>query len=361
MNTTQTPFASTLPLAPLGDDTLHQRVQTALDQKTKPQGSLGRLEALALKLALALNTERPQLLQPQMVVFAADHGIAAQGVSAFPAEVTRQMVLNFLAGGAAVSVLARQHGLALTVADCGVAADFESHPTLAVLKVPGAEHGTADSTQGPAMSRAQCEAALQQGRRLVAGLPGNVLLLGEMGIANTSAASLLMSRVTGEPLAHCVGIGAGLDAAGLKRKHKVLKQALERHAEAIEPLDALAALGGLEIATMVGAVQQAAASRRVIVVDGFITTAAVAVAAALQPRPADLLARCVFAHCSQESGHARWLQQLGVRPLLDLGLRLGEGSGAALAWPLLPSACRILVEMASFASAGVSGRSDTAA
>jgi nicotinate-nucleotide--dimethylbenzimidazole phosphoribosyltransferase len=361
MNTTPTPFANTLPLVPLGDDTLHQRVQTALDQKTKPQGSLGRLEALALQLALALNAEKPQLLQPQLVVFAADHGIAAQGVSAFPAEVTRQMVLNFLAGGAAVSVLARQHGLALTVADCGVSADFESHPTLAVLKVPGAEHGTADSTQGPAMSRAQCEVALQQGRSLVAGLPGNVLLLGEMGIANTSAASLLMSRLTGEPLAHCVGIGTGLDAAGLSRKHKVLKQALELHAEAIEPLGALAALGGLEIATMVGAVQQAAASGRVIVVDGFITTAAVAVAAALQPRPADLLARCVFAHCSQESGHARWLQQLGVRPLLDLGLRLGEGSGAALAWPLLPSACRILVEMASFASAGVSGRSDTAA
>jgi nicotinate-nucleotide--dimethylbenzimidazole phosphoribosyltransferase len=303
-----------------------------------------------------LNIEKPQLLQPQLVVFAADHGIAAQGVSAFPAEVTRQMVLNFLAGGAAVSVLARQHGLALTVADCGVAADFESHPMLAVLKVPGAEHGTADSTQGPAMSRVQCEAALQQGRRLVAGLPGNVLLLGEMGIANTSAASLLMSRLTGEPLAHCVGTGTGLDGAGLSRKYQVLQRGLECHARALEPLDVLAALGGLEIATMVGAVQQAAASGRVIVVDGFITTAAVAVAAALQPRPADLLARCVFAHCSQESGHARWLQQLGVRPLLDLGLRLGEGSGAALAWPLLPSACYILAEMASFASAGVSGR-----
>jgi nicotinate-nucleotide--dimethylbenzimidazole phosphoribosyltransferase len=356
MNTTPNPYVSTLPMAPLGDNTLHQRVQTALDQKTKPQGSLGRLEALALQLALALNTEKPQLLQPQLVVFAADHGIAARGVSAFPAEVTRQMVLNFLAGGAAVSVLARQHGLALTVADCGVAADFESHPMLAVLKVPGAEHGTADSTQGPAMSRAQCQAALQHGRSLVAGLPGNVLLLGEMGIGNTSAASLLMSRLTGEPLAHCVGTGTGLDAAGLSRKYKVLQRVLECHAGAIEPLDVLAALGGLEIASMVGAVQQAAAGGRVIVVDGFITTAAVAVAAALHTRPGDLLARCVFAHCSQESGHARWLQQLGVRPLLDLGLRLGEGSGAALAWPLLPSACCILAEMASFASAGVSGR-----
>jgi nicotinate-nucleotide--dimethylbenzimidazole phosphoribosyltransferase len=351
-----TAFTPTLPLAALGDDALRRRVQAALDHKTKPQGSLGRLEALALQLALALNDEQPRLAQPQLVVFAADHGIAAQGVSAFPAEVTRQMVLNFLAGGAAVSVLARQHGLALTVADCGVAADFDPGPTLAVLKVPGAEHGTADCTQGPAMGMAQCEAVLQQGRRLVERLPGQVLLLGEMGIANTSAAALLMARLTGLPLAHCVGRGTGLDDAGLARKQAVLQRALDRHADAATPLQALAALGGLEIAAMVGAVQQAAASGRVVVVDGFITTAAVAVAAALQPQPAELLARCVFAHCSQESGHARWLQHLGVQPLLDLSLRLGEGSGAALAWPLLESACRILAEMASFESAGVSNR-----
>jgi nicotinate-nucleotide--dimethylbenzimidazole phosphoribosyltransferase len=261
------------------------------------------------------------------------------------------MVLNFLAGGAAVSVLARQHGLALTVADCGVAADFDPHPMLTVLKVPGAEHGTADSSQGPAMSPAQCEAALQHGRRLVASLPGNVLLLGEMGIANTSAAALLMARLTGEPLAHCVGRGTGLDDTGLAHKHAVLQRALDRHADARAPLQALAALGGLEIAAMVGAVQQAVAEGRGVVVDGFITTAAVAVAAALQP---GLAAHCVFAHCSQETGHARWLQHLGVRALLDLELRLGEGSGAALAWPLLESACRVLAEMASFDAAGVS-------
>jgi nicotinate-nucleotide--dimethylbenzimidazole phosphoribosyltransferase len=206
------------------------------------------------------------------------------------------------------------------------------------------------------MSVAQCEAALAHGRGLVARLPGNVLLLGEMGIANTSAAALLMARLTGEPLPHCVGRGTGLDDAGLVYKQAVLQRALDRQTETHTPLQALAALGGLEIATMVGAVQQAAASGRVIVVDGFVTTAAVAVAAALQPQPDQLLARCVFAHCSHESGHARWLRHLGVQPLLDLGLRLGEGSGAALAWPLLESACRILAEMASFESAGVSGR-----
>jgi nicotinate-nucleotide--dimethylbenzimidazole phosphoribosyltransferase len=328
-----------------------RRVQAALDNKTKPRGALGRLEALALQLAQVLGREQPRLVQPQLVVFAADHGIAAQGVSAYPAEVTRQMVLNFLAGGAAVSVLARQHGLALTVADCGVAADFDPHPMLTLLKVPGAEHGTADSSQGPAMSPAQCEAALQHGRRLVASLPGNVLLLGEMGIANTSAAALLMARLTGEPLAHCVGRGTGLDDTGLAHKPAVLQRALDRHADARAPLQALAALGGLEIAAMVGAVQQAVAEGRGVVVDGFITTAAVAVAAALQP---GLAAHCVFAHCSQETGHARWLQHLGVRALLDLELRLGEGSGAALAWPLLESACRVLAEMASFDAAGVS-------
>lgn len=344
-------FEPTLALATTGGEALRARVQAAIDGKTKPLGSLGRIEALALQLALALDSEAPRLSDPQLVVFAADHGIAAQGVSAYPAEVTPQMVLNMLAGGAAVSVLTRQHGIALTVADCGVAAEFDPQPMLRRTKVAGAERGSADASRGPAMSVALCEAAIASGRALLRSLPGNVLLLGEMGIANTSAAALLMARLTGEPIDVCAGRGTGLDDAGLAHKRAVLQRALDLHAGAVTPLAALAALGGLEIATMVGAVQQAAAEGRVIVVDGFITTAAVAVAAALQPA---LLARCVFAHRSQEIGHTRWLQQLGVQPLLDLDLRLGEGSGAALAWPLLASACRVLAEMASFESAGVS-------
>lgn len=346
-------FQATLPLAACGDESLCERVQSALDAKTKPLGALGRIEALALQLAMALGCDQPRLRDPQLVVFAADHGIAAHGVSAYPAEVTRQMVLNFLAGGAAISVLARQHGLALTVADCGVAAQFDPQPGLVTLKVAGAERGTADGSRGPAMTARQCQAAIENGRRLVASLPGNALLLGEMGIGNSSAAALLMARLTGEPIEVCAGRGTGLDDARLAHKRAVLARALEINAEAHAPLAALAALGGLEIATMVGAVQQAAASGRVIVVDGFITTAAVAVASALQPQ---LLQRCVFAHCSAETGHARWLHQLGVVPLLDLELRLGEGTGAALAWPLLESACRVLAEMASFESAGVSRR-----
>ena len=347
-------FQPTLPLAPFGDASLRERVQAALDAKTKPPGSLGRLETLALQLALIQRREQPQLQAPQLVVFAADHGIATEGVSAYPTEVTRQMVLNILAGGAAVSVLARQHGITVTVADCGVAADFAAVPRLIHMKVPGAEYGSADASRGPALSETQCKTAIVQGRALVKNLPGNVLLLGEMGIANSSAAALLMARLTAEPLAHCVGRGTGLDDIGLARKRAVLQRALDVNGAATTPLQTLAAFGGLEIASMVGAAQQAAAEGRVIVVDGFITTAAIAVAAALQPA---LLRSCVFAHRSSEAGHDRWLQHLGAQPLLGLGLRLGEGSGAVLAWPLLASACHVLTDMTSFESAGVSRRS----
>ena len=299
------------------------RVQRLIDAKTKPLGALGRLEALALQMALVFGTDTPRLREPQLVVFAADHGIAAQGVSAYPQAVTAPMVANMLAGGAAVSVLARQHGLALTVVDCGVASPVPPAPGLVSARVRA---GSADSSEQPAMSAAECDAALHHGHALVSRLPGNVLLLGEMGIANTSAAALLMARLTGLPLAQCVGRGTGMDDAGLAHKQAVLERTLSRHAGATTPLQALAALGGLEIATMVGAVLQA----------------------------------CVFAHGSAENGHARWLQALGVQPLLDLGLRLGEGSGAALAWPLLKSAELLLAEMASFASAGVSGLDDRA-
>ena len=302
-------------------------------------------------MALALGSEQPRLREPQLVVFAADHGIADQGVSAYPQAVTAQMVLNMLAGGAAVSVLARQHGLALTVVDCGVKHRFEPQPGLYLARVGD---GTADRSPGPAMTPAQVDLALNQGARLLSRLPGNVLLLGEMGIANTSAAALLMARLTGLPLADCVGQGTGVGEAGLQHKTAVLQRVLDLHAHATTPLSALAALGGAEIATMCGAVLQAAQEQRLVLVDGFITTAAVAVAAALQP---NVLQACVFAHGSAEHGHGRWLQHLGVQPLLDLGLRLGEGSGAALAWPLLQSAERLLTEMASFVQAGVSERS----
>jgi nicotinate-nucleotide--dimethylbenzimidazole phosphoribosyltransferase len=328
---------------------LRAALQARIDGKTKPLGALGRLERLAVQLGCILGTETPQLRQPQMLVFAGDHGLAAHGVSAYPSDVTWQMVENFLAGGAAVSVLARQHGLALTVVDAGVRHDFAPRAGLLHRKIA---HGTADALTGPAMTAAQCEAALLAGRDVVQSLPGNAVLLGEMGIGNTSAAALLMARLTGEDLMVCTGRGTGLDDAGLARKRSVLQAVLARHAHTALPLEALAALGGFEIAMLCGAVLEAARQRRVVVVDGFIASSAVLVAARLQP---SVLTCCVFAHCSEESGHAAMLRHLDAEPLLHLGLRLGEGSGAALAWPLLESACRILAEMASFASAGVSG------
>nr|WP_315225352.1 nicotinate-nucleotide--dimethylbenzimidazole phosphoribosyltransferase [uncultured Albidiferax sp.] len=334
-------------LSDLSQPALRQALQIKLDQKTKPLGSLGRLEALALQLGEILGTESPQLTQPQLVVFAGDHGLAARGVSAYPTDVTWQMVENFLAGGACVSVLARQHGINLTVVDCGVRHDFAPRPSLLDYKIA---YGTADSLEGPAMDALDCERAVAQGRAIVKGLPGNVLLLGEMGIGNTSAASLLMARLTGLSVAECTGAGTGLDDAGLQRKVAVLAQVLERHAAVKDPLHAMEVFGGFEMATMLGAVLQAAQERRVVVVDGFITTAVVLVAHALQPL---VLQRCVFAHRSGERGHSQMLHHLGAQPLLDMGLRLGEGSGAALAWPLLQSACLVLAEMASFASAGV--------
>ena len=352
-------------LADIRDAALTDALQTTLNNKTKPLGSLGRIEDLALQISQILGTEHPTLEQPQMVVFAGDHGLTARGVSAFPSDVTWQMVENFLAGGAAVSVLARQNGIALTVVDCGVKHDFlaglpagAQRQGLQVRKVQGAEQGTADSSAQAAMTTAQCGEALQHGVALVKGLPGNALLLGEMGIGNTSAASLLLARLAGLDIAVCTGAGTGLDAPAVLRKTEVLREVLVRHADAKAPLDALAAFGGFEIATMVGAVLQAAAERRDFVVDGFIASSAVLVAHALQPL---VLQRCVFAHRSGERGHEFMLQHLGMRALLDLGLRLGEGSGAALAWPLLQSACTILRDMASFASAGVSEKSDAPA
>jgi nicotinate-nucleotide--dimethylbenzimidazole phosphoribosyltransferase len=351
-------------LADISDATLTQALHHTLNNKTKPLGSLGRIEDLALAIGQILGSTAPVLDQPQMVVFAGDHGLTARGVSAFPSDVTWQMVENFLAGGAAVSVLARQNGIALTVVDCGVKRDFlaglpagAQRAGLQVRKAAGAEQGTADSSAQAAMTATQRDEALQHGSALVKGLPGNALLLGEMGIGNTSAASLLLSRLAGLDIAVCTGAGTGLDAPAVLRKTEVLRQVLALHAKAEAPLDVLAAFGGFEIATMVGAVLQAAHERRVIVVDGFIATSAVLVAHALQPL---VLQRCVFAHRSGERGHEFMLQHLGVQSLLDLGLRLGEGSGAALAWPLLMSSCAILREMASFESAGVSEKAEAA-
>lgn len=334
--------------------TLEAALRHRIDRKTKPLGALGRLETLALQAGLVQGTLEPVLRAPQVMVFAGDHGLAAEGVSAYPQEVTGQMVMNFLAGGAAVNVLARANGLDVCVVDAGVCQALAPHPGLVQARVA---NGTANSLLGPAMSEAQCALAMARGAGLVrrAVEDGrNVLAFGEMGIANSSAAALLLHKLAAVPLAQATGRGTGVDDAGLQHKRAVLERAAARTgAGALTPLRALAEYGGFEIAMMTGAMLAAAQARALILVDGFITSSAALVACTVAPAARECM---VFSHCSAEAGHQALLTHLGAQPLLDLALRLGEGTGAVLAWPLLRSAVAMLVEMASFESAGVSER-----
>ena len=331
---------------------LAAQLRHKIDHKTKPPGALGLLEGLALQLGLIQRSESPSLHAPQIVVFAADHGIAAESVSAYPQAVTVQMVGNMLAGGAAINVFARQDGFALHVVDAGVAAELPAHPQLLQRKIA---LGTQNMCHQPAMSRHQAQAAIMAGMEVVRALPGNVVAFGEMGIANTSPAALLLARLTGANIEAATGRGTGLDDRQLRHKQAVLTRALIRH-PATQPLDVigeLAALGGFDIAMMSGAMLQAASERRVVLVDGFIAGAAGLVALALAPPVRGYL---VFCHRSAEGGHRLLLAHLGAKPLLEIDLRLGEGTGALLAWPLVQSAADFLNDMASFESAGVSER-----
>ena len=347
----------TAPVIPdIENNELRQQLQQVIDLKTKPLGALGRLEALALQLGMIQETTTPQIHQPQIRVFAADHGLTKHGTSAFPSAVTAQMVYNFLQGGAAINVLARQHNIELKVVDAGVDADFSNspfkdHPQLLDHKV---RHGSRDALTEPAMTEAECLAALEGGINVVKNMAGNLLIVGEMGIGNTSAASLLLARLGDLSIADCIGRGTGLDDAGLQHKASILTQVLEHHSEAQAPLEVLATLGGLEIAMMAGALMQAASERRILLIDGFIASSALLVAERLAPGVAQF---AIFAHHSVEPGHTHLLKLLDAEPLLNMGMRLGEGSGAALAFPLLQSACAIINEMASFSDAGISEQS----
>ena len=330
---------------------LAQRLQSKIDGKTKPLGALGQLEELAQQIGLIQRTESPQLTAPQMLVFAGDHGAAKAGVSAYPQDVTWQMVENFLAGGAAINVFTRTYGLPLAVVDCGVAHDFGERDNLINYKL-GA--GTENYIEAPAMTAVQCAQAIENGAALVeqyAKAGCNVIGLGEMGIGNTASASLLTHCLSGEPLDICVGRGTGLDDAGLNRKQQLLANALARTGELTDPAEALRQFGGFEIATMVGVILAAAERRMVVLIDGFVVGAAALVASKLYPAVRDY---CVYCHRSAETGHRVQLAAMNAIPLLDLGMRLGEGTGVALAWPLVQGAVAFLNEMASFASAGVS-------
>lgn len=331
---------------------LEAQLRARIDGKTKPLGALGRLEQLALQLGLIQQTLTPQIRAPHVLVFAGDHGAAKAGVSAYPQEVTWQMVDNFLSGGAAINVFCRHAGVELSVVDAGVAHDFGARAGLISAKVAP---GTANYLEQPAMSSAAVNAALARGRQLAHDLAEqgcNTLGFGEMGIGNSASASLLTHCLTDAPLDLVTGRGTGLDDAGFARKHALLEQALARGGRPTLPLEALQQYGGYEIAMMTGAMLGAAERRMALVIDGFIVTAALLVAVRLA---ANVLPWCIFAHRSAETGHAHQLAWLEAVPLLELELRLGEGTGAALAMPLLTAAASFLTEMASFDSAGVSG------
>jgi nicotinate-nucleotide--dimethylbenzimidazole phosphoribosyltransferase len=324
-----------------------------LDTLTKPLGALGRLEPLAAQVCAVQQTLKPVISHPVAVVFAGDHGVADRGVSAYPRAVTEQMVKNFLNGGAAINVLARLQGMDLWIVDAGVDGDCGRHPRLVSAKI---RRGTRDFTVEAAMSGEECRAALDQGARVIDQVTprgGNTLVLGEMGIGNTGSASLLMHGLTGLPLADCVGRGTGLDDAGLERKREVLSTALARRSMPHRAEELLAEFGGYEIAMLVGALLGAAASRSVIIVDGFTVTVAAALAARIEPHVLDY---CVFGHCSAEHAHRALLAHLRVEPLIDLGMRLGEGSGAAVALSVVRAAVDLFTKMATFEGAGVSER-----
>ncbi len=336
------------------DAEIGRRTQALLDQKTKPQGSLGRLEELAVRVAAARGEVVPAPPVKAVVVMAADHGVAAEGVSAFPPEVTAQMVANFARGGAAINVLARAAAAEVVVVDMGVRAPVALPGVIARRIGPG----TSSFTGGPAMSRAQAVAALEAGIGIARdlGRRGVTLLgAGEMGIGNTTSAAALAACLLGAPAEALVGRGTGVDEAGLARKREAVRRAVALHAApGLDPVEALARVGGFELAGMAGLALGAAALRIPLLVDGFISSAAALAAVRIAPAAAGYL---ILSHCSVEPGHRLVAEALGQRPLLDLELRLGEGTGAALAMPLVDAALRILREMATFADAGVAERS----
>jgi nicotinate-nucleotide--dimethylbenzimidazole phosphoribosyltransferase len=338
----------------------YARAREHLDRLTKPLGSLGRLEDLAAKFIAAHSSDLTLPVRKAVYVFAADHGIVSEGVSAYPQEVTLQMVKNFLGGGAAINVLARQHHAALLVVDVGVNGDLSSAAGLHHAKIG---YGTRSFASGPAMTEEQLSQALTLGFELAdrAAAAGQQLIaVGEMGIGNTTSASAITAMLTGRAVHEVTGRGAGLDDNGLLRKQQVLQCAIERHFPRTEPtphpLAILQTVGGFEIATMTGFILGLAGHRRAILCDGFISTSAAALACALSP---DVRHYLYAAHCSEEPGHRYLLDYLGLAPILSLAMRLGEGTGAVLAMPLLESALHLYQEMATFASAGISASTNS--
>ena len=329
---------------------LDDAIRRAIDAKTKPLGALGTVETLAAQVARIQGTITPRLERCRLTLFAGDHGIAHEGVSAYPQAVTRQMVANFLAGGAAANVFARANGVGLQVVDAGVAGDPMDAPGLVSRRIAA---GTRNFAVEPAMTGEQCDAALDAGDELGGNVAAEAAAFGEMGIANTSSATLIAHKLTGVGLDALIGRGTGLDDDGLAHKRAVLERAAMRTAERLDARATLSEYGGFEIVMMAGAMIGAARAGAVVLVDGFIAGAAALAAVEIAPALRDYL---VFAHRSAEQGHRTVLEALDARPLLDFDMRLGEGTGALIAWPVLKCAAAMMSEMASFESAGVSGR-----
>lgn len=332
----------------------NEQIRPLLEQKinnlTKPKGSLGRLEELALQIGLIQQTLTPQLCHPQNIIFAADHGIVAEGVSVSPKEITWQQIFNFLHGGAGVNFLCRQHGFELKIVDAGVDYDLPYDRGIINRKV---RRGTANFLHEAAMSEEEMERCLEHGAEVVEQCRkegSNVLSFGEMGIGNTSASSLWMHTLTGIPLADCVGAGSGLNQEGVSHKLHVLQQALDNYRGNGTTVDLMSYFGGLEMVMAVGAMLQAAQRGMVILVDGFIMTNCMLAASKLSP---EVLKYAIFCHCGDEAGHRLVLDALDAKPILHLGLRLGEGTGAICAYPIIDSAVRMINEMDSFAHASI--------
>ena len=337
-------------------NTFEEQIQHTIDTKTKPVGALGKLEVLAKQVATIQQTLTPELKQPTILTFAGDHGAAKAGVSAFPQEVTFQMVMNFLNGGAAINVFCKQNDIALQVIDAGVNFDFEAAPGLIDAKVAG---GTASYITESAMTEAQLQTCFDKSAAIVADVANsgcNIIGFGEMGIGNTASASLIMSAMCQLPIERCVGRGTGLDDKGMHRKFELLTAAQELHGEVTDPRLVMQTYGGFEVAQICGGMLAAKEHGMIVMVDGFIATAAYLIAVAINPSLKD---NAIFCHTSDESGHQLMLDYLKVKPLINLGMRLGEGTGCAVAYPLIQSAVAFLNEMASFESAGVS-ESDSA-
>lgn len=330
---------------------IYENLKHKINNKTKPIGSLGTLEDLAIKIGLIQNTLEPRLTKPAIVVFAGDHGIASEGVSLYPQEVTYQMVLNFLNSGAAINVFCRQNNIQIKVVDAGVKHDFDTHPDLIMAKVA---YGTKSFLNEPAMTDNQYTITINEGARIANMLyqeGSNIIGFGEMGIANTSSSAIIFSLISGIPIEECVGRGTGLDDSSLLQKKKILRQAIINQNISNNPNEIMKTFGGFEINMMTGAMLKAAELHMTLMVDGFISTSAFIAAAAIEPAIIDY---AIFCHQSDEQGHKLMLDYLKVKPLLNLGLRLGEGTGAALAYPIINSAVAFLNEMASFESASVS-------